>query len=74
MNFSFGLSKSLFERLVEAGHEYFQLEEQYRMHPAISSFPRKVFYDGLLQDGITHGIYLFFSIKIIVQYLKFPRI
>ena len=63
MNFSFGLSKSLFERLVEAGHEYFQLEEQYRMHPAISSFPRKVFYDGLLQDGITHGIYLFFIAK-----------
>uniref|UniRef100_A0A7S1FUF0 DNA2/NAM7 helicase-like C-terminal domain-containing protein n=2 Tax=Corethron hystrix TaxID=216773 RepID=A0A7S1FUF0_9STRA len=27
------------------------LDTQYRMHPAISAFPRAIFYDGRLQDG-----------------------
>ena len=27
------------------------LNEQYRMHPMISHFPRTIFYGGLLKDG-----------------------
>ena len=43
---------SLFERLVHAGVKPHLLETQYRMHPAISEFPRHHFYAGRLQDGI----------------------
>ncbi len=27
------------------------LDTQYRMHPQISDFPRRIFYDGKLMDG-----------------------
>mmetsp|Transcript_50043 Transcript_50043/g.150570 ORF Transcript_50043/g.150570 Transcript_50043/m.150570 type:complete len:571 (-) Transcript_50043:105-1817(-) len=43
--------RSLFQRLEEAGHEVHMLDTQYRMDPAISSFPRKIFYDNCLLDG-----------------------
>jgi len=43
--------RSLFQRLEEAGHEVHMLNTQYRMHPSISDFPRRIFYDGKLIDG-----------------------
>lgn len=49
------LSLSLFERILLNGtyKTPHMLDTQYRMHPAISEFPRNKFYDGLLKDGIT---------------------
>ena len=49
------LSLSLFERVLLNGtyRTPHMLDTQYRMHPAISDFPRKRFYNGLLKDGIT---------------------
>uniref|UniRef100_A0A8H8CFX0 P-loop containing nucleoside triphosphate hydrolase protein n=1 Tax=Psilocybe cubensis TaxID=181762 RepID=A0A8H8CFX0_PSICU len=47
-----GLGVSLFERLTEEGHvPTVMLDMQYRMHPAISHFPSKEFYDLALLDG-----------------------
>lgn len=43
--------RSLFQRLQEAGHDVYMLNTQYRMHPKISAFPRKIFYAGSLKDG-----------------------
>ena len=43
--------RSLFERLESGGHRARMLAVQYRMHPAISHFPRTIFYDSQLQDG-----------------------
>ena len=43
--------RSLFQRLEEAGHKVHMLDMQYRMNPAISSFPRQIFYHGSLNDG-----------------------
>ncbi|XVF83267.1 hypothetical protein PTKIN_Ptkin16aG0472600 [Pterospermum kingtungense] len=43
--------RSLFERLVLLGHKKQLLNVQYRMHPAISSFPNKEFYDGKILDA-----------------------
>ncbi|KAG7374539.1 DNA helicase [Nitzschia inconspicua] len=43
--------RSLFQRLEEAGEEVHMLNEQYRMHPKISHFPRHIFYKGALLDG-----------------------
>ena len=48
-----GLRRSLFERLVAMGIEPMLLNTQYRMHPAISDFPNRTFYEGRLVDGIT---------------------
>ena len=48
-----GLRRSLFERLVAMGIEPMLLDTQYRMHPAISDFPNRTFYQGRLVDGIT---------------------
>lgn len=49
------LSLSLFERIILNGtyKTPHMLDTQYRMHPAISDFPRNQFYDGLLKDGLT---------------------
>jgi len=43
--------RSLFQRLEEAGHKVHMLNVQYRMHPDISDFPRRIFYGGNLVDG-----------------------
>ena len=43
--------RSLFQRLEEAGQPVYMLNQQYRMHPAISHFPRHIFYGGDLMDG-----------------------
>jgi senataxin len=43
--------RSLFERLESCGLPVHTLNLQYRMHPAISHFPRHVFYQGTLQDA-----------------------
>lgn len=42
---------SLFERLMACNHPVHMLSTQYRMHPDISYFPAKTFYDGILTDG-----------------------
>ena len=47
-----GLERSLFERLEECGEIGVQrLTVQYRMHPAIRTFPSARFYEGSLLDG-----------------------
>ena len=43
--------RSLFERLETCGIPVHSLNLQYRMHPAISAFPRNTFYQGLLVDA-----------------------
>lgn len=44
-----GFDRSLFERLMSAGHRYVMLDTQYRMTPHISSFPSLAFYGGMLK-------------------------
>ncbi|KAF8512101.1 P-loop containing nucleoside triphosphate hydrolase protein [Hysterangium stoloniferum] len=47
-----GLSISLFERLIEAKTvPTIMLDKQYRMHPSISRFPSREFYNYSLLDG-----------------------
>ena len=48
-----GLNESLFERLVLLGVKPRRLEVQYRMHPSLSEFPSNMFYDGMLQNGVS---------------------
>ncbi|KAL6219546.1 hypothetical protein ACLB2K_007305 [Fragaria x ananassa] len=43
--------RSLFERLAKLGHKKHLLNVQYRMHPSISLFPKKEFYDNQIVDG-----------------------
>ncbi|KAG5598977.1 hypothetical protein H5410_030347 [Solanum commersonii] len=43
--------RSLFERLVNVGHKKHLLNVQYRMHPAISLFPNREFYENKITDG-----------------------
>lgn len=47
-----GLSRTLFERLMVLGTRPYMLQEQYRMHPAISLWPSNEFYEGRLQNGV----------------------
>jgi superfamily I DNA and/or RNA helicase len=47
-----GLGVSLFARLVAAGLEPYLLSEQYRMHPAIASFPSNQFYNGRVKSKV----------------------
>ena len=49
-----GLNQSLFERLVILGLAPFRLQIQYRMHPCLSEFPSNMFYEGSLQNGVSH--------------------
>ena len=55
--------RSLFERLETCGVPIHTLNVQYRMHPAISHFPRTVFYQGILQDASSVGQELPFFAK-----------
>lgn len=50
---SAGMNLSLFERLVLLGNQPRRLEVQYRMHPCLSEFPSNMFYEGMLQNGVT---------------------
>ncbi|KAF7151329.1 hypothetical protein RHSIM_Rhsim02G0186700 [Rhododendron simsii] len=43
--------RSLFERLVILGRKKHLLNVQYRMHPSISSFPNREFYESKILDG-----------------------
>jgi len=47
-----GFGRSLFERLLSTGAPHAMLDTQYRMHPAISLMPSRLFYGSSLQDGI----------------------
>ena len=47
-----GLENSLFRRLIDLGFESYMLSIQYRMHPAIASFPSFTFYNDLLKNGV----------------------
>lgn len=46
-----GYGMSLFKRFQGAGFPVQMLKTQYRMHPEISIFPSKEFYDGSLENG-----------------------
>lgn len=46
-----GLDRSLFARLAHAGLPALLLDQQHRMHPAISAFPSARFYAGRLRDA-----------------------
>ena len=48
-----GLTTSLFERLIYVGVKPTLLKVQYRMHPCISAFPSNMFYNGVLENGVT---------------------
>lgn len=43
--------RSLFERLLSLGYKTLLLNVQYRMHPSISRFPNREFYDKQIIDG-----------------------
>lgn len=47
-----GLSRTLFERLRDAGARVLLLDTQYRMHPAIAAFSNAHFYGGRLRSGV----------------------
>lgn len=52
----FGYAQSLFVRMQQNHPKSVHLlDTQYRMHPEISAFPSKEFYDGLLYDGDDMG-------------------
>ncbi|CAN8267582.1 unnamed protein product [Cochlearia groenlandica] len=46
-----GFGRSLFERLALLGHKKYLLNMQYRMHPSVSIFPNKEFYEMKIQDA-----------------------
>ena len=50
-----GLSRSLFERVMDMGVIPHLLSKQYRMHPGISEFPNQQFYSGKLEDGVSES-------------------
>jgi len=43
--------RSLFERLERLGHPVHLLNIQYRMHPSISLFPNREFYENNIKNG-----------------------
>lgn len=48
------LERSFFQRLLENLHiNSIMLDTQYRMHPSLIDFPSRMFYNGLLQSGVT---------------------
>jgi DNA polymerase III delta prime subunit len=42
---------SLMKRLMNLGHHYILLDEQYRMHPEISKFPSEYIYQGKIKNS-----------------------
>ena len=44
---------SLFDRLIQAGKQPIMLTTQYRMHPAIAAPVSKIFYKGMIQNGVS---------------------
>lgn len=74
----YGYDQSLFVRMQKRHSQHVHLlDQQYRMHPEISLFPSKEFYEGLLRDGddmaklrvqpwhqsVLLGPYRFFDVK-----------
>ncbi|KAF4404609.1 hypothetical protein G4B88_005995 [Cannabis sativa] len=51
--------RSLFERLTILDHKKYLLNVQHRMHPSISLFPNREFYNNQILDGhnVKHGAY-----------------
>ncbi|KAM4102406.1 hypothetical protein ACB094_05G220200 [Castanea mollissima] len=45
------IGRSLFQRLVLMGHKKHLLNVQHRMHPSISLFPNRMFYENHILDG-----------------------
>lgn len=49
-----GLCTSLITRLIKCGLQPTVLNTQYRMHPCISEFPNKFFYNNQIVDGVNY--------------------
>jgi hypothetical protein len=65
-----GYGESLFSRLIKASYPSTLLNVQYRMHPEISKWPSKAFYQSSITDGenVKHENYKMF------WYDKFPPV
>ncbi|XP_041364413.1 uncharacterized protein LOC121379827 [Gigantopelta aegis] len=48
-----GLEQTLFDRLMKLGYSPIVLHTQYRCHPLISAISNHLFYNGVLQDGVS---------------------
>lgn len=63
---------SFIERLPKLGYEPICLETQYRMHPEISEFPSKAFYEGRLKNGVTANDRIFEADKDLLMQKDIP--
>ena len=52
-----GYSQSLMGRMLKLNRPHFMLQQQYRMHPEIVSFPNESFYGGKLTNGPNVQLY-----------------
>jgi hypothetical protein len=50
-----GIQRSLFSRLMAAGHTPLLLRTQYRCHPRLSAVPNALYYGGRLLDGVSEA-------------------